>query len=233
MTTVLNAPSKKELMGFISEIEEFEGEKKDIGEKVKAIYAAAKAKGFDAKQIRKVITFRKQKPDQRATDEETFDLYRHAIGMLPELPLFEQITALCNSTDRLATEAMLSAYSELVPNGGAVVVSLPGEPIPVRLWRDSDGNLHKEDHVEVTAPPKPAGKPTPRHEPEVENRKRKAKPKGVPPELLGCTAEQAEAHGAKTFRNGGKLSDNPFPSEDAWHLRWATGFKNAERESKG
>lgn len=69
------------LRSFIERIERLEEEKKALAEDIKEIYAEAKAVGFDAKTMRKIVALRKLDTEKRREEEEILDLYKSAIGM--------------------------------------------------------------------------------------------------------------------------------------------------------
>jgi uncharacterized protein (UPF0335 family) len=83
----MSLPNGTELKSYIEKIERLEDEKTNLLETIKEIYGEAKAVGFDAKIMRQIIRLRKMKQEELAEQEELLDLYRHALGMLPE---FEQ-----------------------------------------------------------------------------------------------------------------------------------------------
>ena len=49
-----------ELRQFIEQIEGLEAEKKDLTEQIREIYAEAKARGYDAKAMRSIVSLRKR-----------------------------------------------------------------------------------------------------------------------------------------------------------------------------
>lgn len=70
-----------ELRQFIEQIEQGEAEKKDAAERVKEIYAHAKASGYDTKVMRKLVRDRKMARDALAEFEAVEDMYRAALDM--------------------------------------------------------------------------------------------------------------------------------------------------------
>jgi uncharacterized protein (UPF0335 family) len=66
---------------LIERVERLEEEKKGIGDDIKDVYAEAKAVGYDAKIMRKVVALRKMKPDERREMETVLDLYKTALGL--------------------------------------------------------------------------------------------------------------------------------------------------------
>lgn len=70
-----------ELRQFIEQIEQLEAEKKDIAERVKEIYAESKARGYDQKALRAIVSLRKKDKDEVAEQEAILELYKEALGM--------------------------------------------------------------------------------------------------------------------------------------------------------
>ena len=70
------------LKAFVERIERLEEEKASIAGDVKEVYAEAKAQGFDAKILRKVVALRKRDAAERREEEEILDLYLQALGMM-------------------------------------------------------------------------------------------------------------------------------------------------------
>ena len=66
---------------LIERIERLEEEKKGIADDIRDVYAEAKAVGYDAKIMRKVIALRKQKPDDRSEQAMILNTYMAALGM--------------------------------------------------------------------------------------------------------------------------------------------------------
>ena len=66
---------------LIERVERLEEEKKGIGDDIKDVYAEAKAVGYDAKIMRRVVALRKMKPDDRREMETVLDLYKAALGL--------------------------------------------------------------------------------------------------------------------------------------------------------
>jgi uncharacterized protein (UPF0335 family) len=79
-----NSVDAGHLRAFIERIERLEEEKRTIAGDIKDVYAEAKATGYDAKAMRKIVTLRRQDKDKRREEEEILDLYLSALGMLAE-----------------------------------------------------------------------------------------------------------------------------------------------------
>ena len=69
-----------ELKAIVERIEGLEDEKRTISDDIKNVYSEAKATGFDAKILRKVIALRKVDPDVREETRSLIDTYMHALG---------------------------------------------------------------------------------------------------------------------------------------------------------
>ncbi len=81
--------ARDQLRAFIERIERLEEEKKTLADDIKDVYGEAKASGFDAKILRKVISIRKQDADERAEQEAILDTYLQALGMI-QMDMFEE-----------------------------------------------------------------------------------------------------------------------------------------------
>lgn len=78
---------KKQLAGYVSEIERWEAEKATIQSDIGLIFNAAKDAGFDTKAMRAVIKDRKKSRAEREAFDAVCDAYRLSLGMLADLPL--------------------------------------------------------------------------------------------------------------------------------------------------
>lgn len=74
--------AKSQLRSLVERIERLEEEKKAISEDIKAVYAEAKANGFDTKILRKTISIRKKDRHEREEEEAMLELYLGALGMV-------------------------------------------------------------------------------------------------------------------------------------------------------
>lgn len=72
------------LKSFIERIERLEAEKQALAGDIKEVYAEAKGSGFDTKIMRQVIRLRKRDQDDIDEEETLLDLYKRALGMLPD-----------------------------------------------------------------------------------------------------------------------------------------------------
>ena len=74
--------AKEQLLSIIERVERLEEEKKGISDDIKEVFAEAKANGYDTKVLRKVVSIRKQEPQEREEQEAILDLYLTALGMV-------------------------------------------------------------------------------------------------------------------------------------------------------
>jgi len=79
-----NTIAGEQLRSIVERIENLEEGKAAIGDDIKAVYAEARAGGFDTKILRQVVRLRKQDPAERQQQDATRELYLHALGMLPD-----------------------------------------------------------------------------------------------------------------------------------------------------
>ena len=74
--------SDEQLRQSVEQWERLEAEKADLTETQKDIMSELKAKGYDAKVVRKIIAMRKLRPDDLAEQEAVLEVYKSALGML-------------------------------------------------------------------------------------------------------------------------------------------------------
>ena len=70
-----------ELRQFVEQWESLDAEKAEIADRQKEVMAEAKARGYDTRVIRKVISLRKRDKDDIAEEEAILELYKSALGM--------------------------------------------------------------------------------------------------------------------------------------------------------
>lgn len=78
-----------QLRSIIERIERLEEEKAGIGSDIKDIFAEAKGNGYDVKTLRKVLALRKQDVAERDEAQHLLDTYCVALGMKPQMELFD------------------------------------------------------------------------------------------------------------------------------------------------
>lgn len=78
------------LRSLIERIEKLEEEKAALSADIREVFAEAKGEGFDVKVMRQVIKLRKMDRSEADELDTLLDLYKQALGMLPE---FEEAEA--------------------------------------------------------------------------------------------------------------------------------------------
>jgi uncharacterized protein (UPF0335 family) len=71
-----------ELRLLIERAERLEEEKKAIADDIKDVLAEAKARGYDTKAIRKIMSIRKKKKEEFQEEEAILETYMAALGMI-------------------------------------------------------------------------------------------------------------------------------------------------------
>ena len=84
MTQIGNIAADQ-LRSYIERIEKLEEEKAIIATDIRDVFAEAKGNGYDAKTMRQVLKLRKMDHSDRDEQEYLLDVYKRALGMLPEL----------------------------------------------------------------------------------------------------------------------------------------------------
>ena len=72
------------LRSFIERIERLEEEKRVLSSDIKEVYAEAKGSGFEPKIMRQVVKLRRMDKADVDEEESLLDLYKRALGMIPE-----------------------------------------------------------------------------------------------------------------------------------------------------
>ena len=78
-----------QLRSIVTRIERMESEKAGIASDIADIFAEAKGNGYDVKTLRKVIALRKLDAAARDEADHMLDTYLVALGMKPQLELFD------------------------------------------------------------------------------------------------------------------------------------------------
>ena len=86
MTDIVNQETADQLKRYISSIENYEAEKKEIAERLKEVYDEAKSAGFDLKTIRQIVKIRKSDQDALEEQEYLLETYKEALGMTRKEP---------------------------------------------------------------------------------------------------------------------------------------------------
>ena len=74
----------EQLRSFIERIERLEEEKRTLSADIKEVFAEAKGSGFDTTIMRQIIRIRRMDQDDLDEQETLLDIYKRALGMLPD-----------------------------------------------------------------------------------------------------------------------------------------------------
>ena len=201
--------SAKMLIAFVQRVEHIRADKKELSDDESAVFAEAKAAGFDPKVMRYVVARRAKKPHDLREAEALAETYMAALGMATDAPLFRAVGLM--NVDTAQREQVIEALKALVPDGGSITVDAGGGR-PVMLTRGKDGEVT----VSEVQPLKPAAAPKPASEPAA--RAERAPPPDV-------DAKGADALGRKAFRDNVAIIANPFPFNDPRRPRWDFGWR--------
>jgi uncharacterized protein (UPF0335 family) len=141
--TIHTSEARDKLKSFVERIERLAEERESLGDEQRALFAEAKADGFDPKSIRRIIKRRQKEPSEIAEWEAIDDSYMHALGMAVESPLHVQVAKLAG--DGLAREQLIDAFQLLIPVNGEIIARVGGNPM--RLWRTESGQAMAEVYV--------------------------------------------------------------------------------------
>jgi uncharacterized protein (UPF0335 family) len=72
------------LRSFIERIERLEEERRVLSADIKEVYAEAKGNGFEPKIMRQIVRLRKKDKDELDEEESLLEVYKRALGMMPE-----------------------------------------------------------------------------------------------------------------------------------------------------
>ena len=76
-----NKDAAEQLKRYVEAIENYDCERQELTAKIKEVFDEAKATGFDAKIMRKVITLRKKNKKERQEEEFLLTTYKDALGI--------------------------------------------------------------------------------------------------------------------------------------------------------
>jgi uncharacterized protein (UPF0335 family) len=109
------ADQKRQLEGYISEIERWEAQKKLIVDDIGQIYASAAEAGFDTKAMRHIVKVRKADRAKQEALENAVEVYKHALGMLADLAAAR---AGCDRPSRSLMRVTEDQYAEILKRTG-------------------------------------------------------------------------------------------------------------------
>ena len=72
------------LRSLIERIERLEEERRALSADIREVYAEAKGTGFDTKTMRQIVRLRRIDKDDLDEQETLLDIYKRALGMLPD-----------------------------------------------------------------------------------------------------------------------------------------------------
>ena len=73
--------TREEIRSFVERIERLNIEKSEIAEQQNEVFAEAKSRGYDTRILRKVVSMRKQDPQDLSEQEAILEIYREAIDL--------------------------------------------------------------------------------------------------------------------------------------------------------
>jgi uncharacterized protein (UPF0335 family) len=88
-TMIGSNQSADQLRSIIERVEKLEEEKAALGADIRDVFAEAKGNGFSTTAIRQIIKLRKLDAGERDEQESVLDTYKRALGMAPQLEMFE------------------------------------------------------------------------------------------------------------------------------------------------
>ncbi|MBN8972942.1 MAG: DUF2312 domain-containing protein [Rhizobiales bacterium] len=138
-----------ELRSYIERIERIAADRRDLGDDMRAVFAEAKAAGFDTKAIRRIIKRRDKDPAEVAEEDTIFATYMAVIGMTVDPPLHAAVAAM--GIDTAARDDIIAALQLLVPTNGEIIAKVGGKPL--RIWRDEAGTAHAAEYIEPKMAP--------------------------------------------------------------------------------
>ena len=82
--------ARDQLRAFVERIERLSEEKKTIEDDIRDVLGEAKSVGFCTKTLKKIVALRKKDENERAEEEALLDVYKAALGMIPQLDMFSE-----------------------------------------------------------------------------------------------------------------------------------------------
>ena len=119
------------LKSFIERVERLHEERDALAEDLKEVYAEARG-SFDVKVMKKLVAIRRKDQDALDEEETLLDVYKRALGMIPDLPSDEPVPAGARVPEKPAavkpSEAVAAA--KRLARGGGVSLEMPaGSPL--------------------------------------------------------------------------------------------------------
>jgi uncharacterized protein (UPF0335 family) len=79
----------EQLKSIIARVEKLTEEKEGIAADIRDVFAEAAGNGLDVKAIRTILKLRRQDASEREEAETILDVYKHALGMVPQFEMFD------------------------------------------------------------------------------------------------------------------------------------------------
>ena len=73
--------TRDEIRSIVERIERLNIEKSEIAEQQNEVFAEAKSRGYDTRILRKVVSMRKQDPQDLSEQEAILEIYREALDL--------------------------------------------------------------------------------------------------------------------------------------------------------
>ena len=73
--------TRDEIRSFVERIERLNIEESEIAEQQNEVFAEAKSRGYDTRILRKVVSMRKQDPQDLSEQEAILEIYREALDL--------------------------------------------------------------------------------------------------------------------------------------------------------
>lgn len=154
--SALGDADRKALAGYVQEIETFAKEKQDAADQISSIYKDAKEHGFNTKAIREVVKQRKVEREEREAFENTVDTYKHALGMLSDLPLGR--AAIVQAVEKATEQPKPKRNGKKdakPPTADLPRADVSEQPFRPTLVEDASGNAPTNAEPMPEAPPLP------------------------------------------------------------------------------
>lgn len=204
-----NLVAGEKIRSFVERYERLQQDKDQIGEEQKVVMAEAKSERFDPKALRYCLKVRKMSPGDFHEGRALAEMYPAALGMVPDPPLFRAANLI--GCDTSAREQVIEALKRFVPDNGSITIEAGGAP--VRLTRDKNGDVTKED----VKSQRPSAREDESSAPQWNRRT------AVPPPQVD--ADGAEALGRQATHDDVPIIKNPFPFGDARRQRCDLGWR--------
>lgn len=201
----------EKLRAFLERIQRLRADQRDLKEDEKAVFAEAKAEGYDPKYMRAILKKMEAKPSDRDEFEAMMEIYERAVGMQRELPLFRHVESM--AVDVTARESVIEALKQLAPSEGEFTVKI-GDGPRLRIYRTKEGVVTEEVSDEPLA-----------RAPRPESTAGAARRAAAAPDV---TPAEAKELGRQARRDDEPVVANPFPWDDKRRRQWDEGWREQD-----